>query len=290
MQSRFETIIQAAGNHARGRTLLVSGRHDPAALDAVLRARDEGWVAPLACGRAFSGMTGDMEVVRPEADMETARKEAFLRAHAGEAALVLDTGPLDPGFFSFLSGAGRARPGKETLSHVGILRAPKDGRLTLLTDPLVDHPSDIRVKIAVTENAIRAAKALGIEAPRIAVLSALELVNPAIPSTIEAAVLSKMSDRGQFGGAIIEGPLAMDNAESAAAAEHKGIHSPVPGDVDIYLFPDLESAQTTARFLTFLGRTPLAGVLMGTPFPVVIRSPLEPPESWLSNLAAALLL
>jgi len=290
MQPHFDAIIQAAGKQARGRSLLVSGRHDSAAMDAVLRARDLGWVVPIACGGAFSDMSRDMEVVCPEADIQTARQEAFGLAHARKSALVLDTGPLDPGFFSSLTRTSQTLSHKGTLSYVSLLHAPKDGRLTLLTDPLVDHSLDIRDTIAVTENAIRAAKALGINAPRIAVLSAIEMVNPAIPSTMEAAVLSKMSERGQFGDAVIEGPLAMDNAESAAAAEHKGIHSPVPGNVDIYLFPDLESAQTTARFLTFLGRSPLAGVLMGTPVPVVLRSPLEPPESWLPNLAAALLL
>ncbi len=290
MQPPFDEIIQAAGKQARGRELLVSGRHDVAAMDAVFRARDEGWIVPIACGGEFSEMSRDLEVVFPEADIQTARQEAFGLVHARKSALVLDTGPLDPGFFTSLTRTTQSHFNKETLSYVSILHAPKDGRLTVLTDPLVDHPFDIREKIAVTENAIRAAKALGIEGPKVAVLSALELVNPAIPSTIEAAVLSKMSNRGQFGDAIIEGPLAMDNAESASAAGHKGIHSPVPGNVDIYLFPDLESAQTTARFLTLLGRSPLAGVLMGAPFPVVIRSPLEPPESWLPNLAAALLL
>ncbi len=290
MEAPFHTLIQAAGMQARGRKLFVSGRYDAAALDGVLRARDQGWVTPVACGGAFRDISGEMEVVCPEADIQAARQEAFGLAHARKSALVLDTGPLDPGFFSSLTRTLQAHSSKERLSYVSILHAPKDGRLTLLTDPLVNHTSDIRDKIAVTENAIRAAKALGIEGPKIAVLSALELVNPAIPSTIEAAVLSKMSNRGQFGDAIIEGPLAMDNAESASAAGHKGIHSPVPGDVDIYLFPDLESAQTTARFLSLLGRSPLAGVLMGTPCPVVIRSPLEPPESWMPNMAAALLL
>lgn len=290
MQSHFDAVIQAAGKQARGRSVLVSGRHDAAAMDAVLWARNQGWVVPTAFGGAFSEMSRHMEVVSPEADIQAARQEAFELAHARKSALVLDTGPLDPGFFSSLIRTIQAHSNKETLSYVSILHAPKDGRLTLLTDPLMDHPFDIRDKIAVTENAIRAAKALGIRGPKIAVLSAIELVNPAIPSTIEAAVLSKMSNRGQFGNAVIEGPLAMDNAESAKAAGHKGIHSPVPGDVDIYLFPDLESAQTTARFLTLLGRSPLSGVLMGTPFPAVIRSPLEPPESWLPNLAAALLL
>jgi len=138
------------------------------------------------------------------------------------------------------------------------------------------------------ENAIRVGKGLGISQPKIAALGPLELVNLSIPSTLDAAMLSKMSERGQFGGAIVEGPLAMDNAESALAARHKGIESPVPGNVDIYLFPDLESANITAQFLGFLGSFQLGGVLAGTRLPIIIRSSLESPDSWLLNIALGL--
>ncbi|MGM0426575.1 MAG: phosphate acyltransferase [Thermodesulfobacteriota bacterium] len=290
MHSEFEKIIQAVDPCAQGKQLLISGQSDSAALSAVLEARNRKWIEPIVCGRTFTGMAHHMKLVSPEADITTARQEAFRLAQSQESALILDTGPLDADFFSLLSAINTDNSNKGILSYVSVLGAPKDGRLILLTDPLIHHPSGIHEKIAVTQNVIRAAHGLGIKRPKIAALSALELVNPAIPSTLEAAVLSKMSERGQFGTAVIEGPLAMDNAESASAAQHKGIHSPVPGDVDVYLFPDLESAQLTAGFLARVGRSSLAGILLGTSRPAVVRSPFEPPESWLINLAVALLI
>jgi len=290
MSSDFEEIIRAAGQKERGKRVIISGQPDPVALTAVLKARDRGWIEPLVCGRSFTEMASEMKVLCPTADIQEARQEALSLAQAEESGLLLDTGPLDDGFFSLVTDKKTGHNGKNMLSYVTILMAPKDGRLTLLTDTLFNNQPGLVEKIAVTENAIRVAKALGIERPNIAALSALELVNPALPSTLDAAVLSKMSDRGQFGDAIIEGPLAMDNAESASAAKHKGINSPVPGDVDIYLFPDLESANITAQFLAWVGKSQFGGVLVGTSFPVVIRSPLESPESWPINLALALLL
>ncbi|WP_155306430.1 phosphate acyltransferase [Desulfosarcina widdelii] len=270
--------------------LYISGQLDPVAVSSVLKARERGWVEPLACGSAFTGMASEIKVLCPSADIREARQEALSLAQAEEPGFLLDTGPLDAGFFSLIADKKTDYNHGHMLSYVSIMIAPKDGQLTLLTDTLINNQPGFREKIAIVENAIRVAKALGIQRPKIAALSALELVNPALPSTLDAALLSKMSERGQFGDAVIEGPLAMDNAESTSAARHKGINSPVPGDVDIYLFPDLESANLTVQFLGWVGRCPIAGVLAGAKVPLVVRSILEPPESWLVNLALGCLL
>ncbi|HID28629.1 MAG TPA: phosphate butyryltransferase, partial [Desulfobacterales bacterium] len=198
-------------------------------------------------------------------------------------------GPLNEKFFSLLNESYTQIKKNHLFSYVSVLMAPKAGRSTLLTDTLINSAPGLREKVDIVENAIQVAKALGIEQPKIAALSPLELVNLSIPSTLDAAILSKMSERSQFGSAIVEGPLAMDNAESAVAAQHKGIDSPVPGNVDIYLFPDLESANLTGQFFAWAGRCPLGGILAGTRFPIIIRSPLESPGSWLLNLALGLI-
>ena len=288
MSHDFEKIIRAADQKVRKR-LFISGQPDPVALTSVLKARERGWVEPVACGSSFTEMASEMKVLCPTADIREARQEALSLAQAEESGLLLDTGPLDAGFFSLVADKKTGHNHEHTLSYVSILIAPKDGRLTLLTDTLINNQPGLEEKIAITENAIGMAKALGIQRPKIAALSALELVNPALPSTLDAAILSKMSERGQFGDAVIEGPLAMDNAESASAAKHKEINSPVPGDVDIYLFPDLESANLTAQFLAWVGRRQLCGVLAGTAVPVVIRSPLESSDAWLLNIALGIL-
>lgn len=288
MRFDFKEIMKFAEQQRR-RRLVISGKNDLAAFSAVMKARDQGWVEPFACGQSLNELGNEMNVLFSSADIQEARTKALGLVQNGEAEILLDTGPLDTGFFSLVADKRTGHNDKHILSYVSILMAPKDSRLTLLTDTLINNQPGLEEKIAVTENAIRVAKALGIQRPKIAALSALELVNPALPSTLDSAILSKMSERGQFGDAVIEGPLAMDNAESASAARHKGINSPVPGDVDIYLFPDLESANLTAQFLAWVGRFQLGGILVGTGIPIVIRSSLETPDSWLLNLALGII-
>ena len=226
-----------------------------------------------------------MEVHFKGADITEARQEALRLVNNGKVEAFLDMGPLDHSFFSLLSEPEAQIKKNNLFSYVSILMAPKDGRLTLLTDTLINSNPGITEKVLIVENVLELTKALGIERPKIAALGPLELVNPALKSTLDAAILSKMSDRGQFGQAIVEGPLAMDIAESAEAAKYKRIKSPVPGDVDIFLFPDLESANHMAQFFAFVGQCNLGGILAGTRIPVIICSPLESSSSWLLNLA-----
>ena len=159
----------------------------------------------------------------------------------------------------------------------------------MMTDTYINNNPNLKDKIAIVENTIEVVDVLGIDTPKIAALAALEQVNPALISTLDAAVLSKMSERGQFGPAIVEGPLAMDNAGSATAARHKGIKSPVPGDADIYLFPDIESAYLITQFLFTLGKIRHAGILGGVNIPMVTLTPLDTKSSCLLNIALAVL-
>ena len=288
MKLDFEGIMRLADQRETMR-LVISGQDDPDALAAVLKARDRGWVEPVACGRSLSGAKPDMEVLSSSAAIEEARRTAMNLIQTGDADLLLDTGPLGTGFLSLIRDKNMDMSVNPVLSYVNLMVAPRDGRLTLLTDTLINDRPGIKEKIGSVNNVIRLAKKLGIEAPKIAALAPLELVNPALASTLDAAVLSKMSERGQFGEAIVEGPLAMDNAESGSAARHKGIDSSVPGDVDIYFFPDLESANLMSQILAWTGQCRLAGLMTGTIRPVVIRSPLEAADSWPVNLALGLI-
>lgn len=289
MYCDLEELIRLDGQKRRKR-LVISGRKDPEALAAVLKARDRGWVKPTAYGGSLTELAGEVDVSRISADIQEGRMEALGLVQKGEADVFMDMGPLDARFFALLKERATAKEEGKVLSYVSIMIEPKKRRPTLLTDTLINQSPGLEEKVGIVENAVHVARALEMQKPRIAALAPLELVNPALPSTLDAAVLSKMSERGQFGKAIVEGPLAMDNAESASAAQRKGITSPVPGNVDIYLFPDLESANLTAQFFSWLGRFQLAGVLAGTSIPVVIRSPLERPEAWLANLSLGLLL
>ena len=288
MRVTTESILRLASLQDK-KKVVISGGNDPVALSALLKARDQGWVETIACGQSFSDSAKEIGLRFSSYGIEEARLEALAMIQNGEAELLFDTGPLDSSFFSAINDKYMGISKNRVLSYISIFIAPKNNRLTMLTDTLINGSPGIKEKISIAENVIRLARALGIERPKIAALAPLELVNPALQSTLDAAILSKMAERGQLGDAIVEGPLAMDNAESASAARHKGINSPVPGTVDVFLFPDLESANLTAQFLAWMGRRQLWGILCGAMVPVVIRSPLEPPESWLLNLALGLL-
>jgi len=288
MLPRFQEIMKRAQQQKKKR-VVISGKRNPEALSAILAARDQGWIDPVAYGGPLSELRDKMDVHFVDSNTLQARQEALRLLEEGEAEALLDMGPLDSRFFSLLIESGAQNKKNHLLSYVSVFIAPKNGRLTLLTDTLINSAPGLNEKVHIVENAIHVAKDLRIDRPNIAALGPLELVNPSIPSTLDAAILSKMSERKQFGDSILEGPLGLDNAESALAAQHKGIDSPVPGNVDIYLFPDLESANITAQFLKYLGSCQLGGVLAGTKLPIIIRSPLESPDSWLLNIALGLI-
>jgi phosphotransacetylase len=160
----------------------------------------------------------------------------------------------------------------------------------MVTDTYLHNSPSITDKITITENAIQFARLLGIASPKIAALSAIEQVNPAIPSTMDAAILAKMAERKQFGDVTIEGPLDIDCAVNERAATRKGVRSTVTGQADIYLMPNVEAGYLTAQISVFIAGTPMAGVLMGTTHPVVIDYPITSGENKLVEIALAVLL
>ena len=267
----LEDILRLAESR-KTRKMVVAGQPASQVMEAVLKSRELGLTEPVSWGKS---------------DLVVTREQAFEMIDRGTADILLDTGPLSPEFFSRIAATGPSR--KTTISYVSIFDTPTDDRLTLLTDVLAQTTPDLNVKIAMMKNVVAVAEAMGVENPRVAALAPLELINPAIRSTVDAAVLSKMSRRGQFGGARVEGPLAMDNAESAIAARQKGIESDVPGNVDIYFFPDIESANITAQFLSWVFQFRFAGILAGAAVPVVVQSSIEQEDSWLINIALAVL-
>jgi phosphotransacetylase len=155
----------------------------------------------------------------------------------------------------------------------------------IMTDAAVNIFPDLEVKRDIVQNAIDLAHALGIELPKVGILSAVEVINPKIPSTVEAAALCKMADRGQITGGILDGPLAFDNAISAQAAKTKGINSPVSGDVDILLAPDLEAANMLFKQLTYLAGAEGAGIVLGTRIPVVLTSRADSVRTRIASVA-----
>ena len=148
------------------------------------------------------------------------------------------------------------------ISHVFAMDAPTLDRLLFISDAAVNIAPDLSTKVDIVQNAIDLARACGVETPRVGVLSAVETVNVAIPSTLDAAILSKMADRGQIKGGVVDGPLAMDNAVDVGAARTKGISSLVAGRADILIAPNIEAGNMLAKELTFVARAEAAGLVL----------------------------
>ncbi|BEV73448.1 MULTISPECIES: bifunctional enoyl-CoA hydratase/phosphate acetyltransferase [unclassified Paludibacterium] len=176
------------------------------------------------------------------------------------------------------------------ISHVFIMRVESYPRYLFITDAAINIAPDLMTKRDICQNAIDLCHSLGIAEPKVAILSAVETITPEIASTVDAAALCKMADRGQIRGAILDGPLAFDNAISLQAADTKGIVSPVAGSPDILLVPDLESGNMLAKQLTYLAAAASAGIVMGARAPIVLTSRSEDAPGRLASAAIANLL
>jgi phosphotransacetylase len=171
------------------------------------------------------------------------------------------------------------------MSHAFIMDVPTYPKMFIMTDAAVNIFPTLADKRDIIQNAIDLARLLGTERPKVGILSAVETVNAKLPSTLDAAALCKMADRGQITGGILDGPLAFDNAISAQAAKTKGIISPVSGDVDILLAPDLDSANMLFKQLTYLAGAEGAGIVLGTRVPVVLTSRSDSVRTRLASTA-----
>ncbi|CEP36400.1 MULTISPECIES: bifunctional enoyl-CoA hydratase/phosphate acetyltransferase [unclassified Halomonas] len=173
------------------------------------------------------------------------------------------------------------------MSHVYVLDAPPYPKPLFITDAAINIYPDIATKRDIVQNAIDLAHTLGIPQPKVAILSAVETVNPHITSTLDAAALCKMADRGQITGGLLDGPLAFDNAISASAAATKGIVSDVAGDADILVAPDLEAANMMAKQLIYLAGADAAGIVLGARVPIILTSRADSPMARLASCALA---
>jgi phosphotransacetylase len=176
------------------------------------------------------------------------------------------------------------------MSHVFALDVPTYPRPLFITDAAINIAPDLADKRDIVQNAIDLAHALGIAAPKVAILSAVETVNPKIPSTVEAAALCKMLDRGQIRGGVLDGPLAFDNAVSAGAAASKQLSSPVAGQADILVVPDLEAGNMLAKQLIYLAGADAAGIVLGARVPIMLTSRSDGLLARLASCALARLL
>jgi phosphate butyryltransferase len=266
--------------------LAVAVAEDPHTIEAVGRAvkeklvhADEAKVDP-----------GQFEIVH-EPDKAKALALAIGKVRAGEADFLMK-GLLDSSVY--IRGIidkekGLLPPGK-LMSHVSVIQVPTWKKLIICGDVAVIPAPDLEAKIAILNYAIDVAHKLGIDKPKAVLLSAVEKVNPKMSSTTEAAIISKMAERGQIKGALVDGPLALDVAFSAESARIKGIASPAAGEADILVFPNIESGNIFFKASTYLARGELAAVVVGATCPCILTSRSDSEDSKFYSIALGSLL
>jgi len=277
------------------KTLAVAAAEDDVVLQAVCEAHRRGIATPVLCGdiekiKSLAEQMGvdisPFELLPTKSNAESARAAVDLvRAGAADALMkgMLQTADL---LRAVLDKEHGLRSG-EVLSHVSILHSPVLQRMLLLTDAAMVPYPDLKTKIGILKNAVAAARGMGIACPRVAPLAAVEVVNPNMQATIDAALLTVMNRRGQISGCTVDGPLAMDLALSPDAVTHKGIESEVAGRADILLFHNIEAANSALKTFTIAGECLFGGVVMGASAPIVLTSRSDSEQSKLYSIACA---
>jgi phosphotransacetylase/acyl dehydratase len=294
---RYERLIEMTRGLEPIRTAVVHPVDVPSLLGAVEAARAK-LIVPILVGpeariraaaaQAQLDLTG-YEIVATE-HSEAAAVQAVAMARAGKVeALMKGALHTDELMRAVVDGERGLRTSRR-ISHVFAVDAPLYPRPLFITDAAINVYPTLADKRDIIQNAIELAHALGIADPRVAILSAVETVTETIRSTLDAAALCKMADRGQITGGILDGPLAFDNAVSAEAARTKGIVSPVAGHADIFVVPDLEAGNMLAKQLEYLAEAEMAGIVLGARVPIILTSRADGTLARLGSCAIALLL
>ncbi|MGV6847363.1 MAG: bifunctional enoyl-CoA hydratase/phosphate acetyltransferase [Marinibacterium sp.] len=292
--TKFLRLIDAAEALPPLPTAIVHPVEDNAVAGAVEAARANlivpVFVGPrariLAAADAAGTDISDWELIDTEHSDAAAQKAAEM-AHLGQVrALMKGSLHTDEFLRPILAHENNLRTDRR-LSQIFVEDVPSYPKLLMITDAAINIAPGLETKKDILENAVEMAHALGIETPRVAVLSAVEVVNPHIPSTLDAAALCKMAQRGQISGALVDGPLAFDNAVSELAAKTKHIVSDVAGRADILLAPDLDAGNMISKQLEYLAAAEAAGIVMGARVPVILTSRADSAQNRLASCAVA---
>jgi phosphotransacetylase len=293
---KYEQLLTACRHLAPARAA-VAHPCDQASLSGAVEAAQLGLIVPILVGpaeriRAVAAQHGiDIGAFRlvdaPHSEAAAAAAVRLIRE--GEADILMK-GSLhsDELLGAVVARDAGLRTGRR-ISHAFIMDVPTYHKPLIVTDAAINIAPTLDDKADICRNAIDLAMALGVRQPKVAILAAVETVTSRMPSTLDAAALCKMADRGQITGGILDGPLAFDNAISREAAQAKGIRSEVAGDPDILLVPDLEAGNMLAKQLTFLANADSAGLVLGARVPIVLTSRADSVRSRIASCAVAVL-
>ncbi len=289
--------ILAAAQAGGRKRIAVAAAQEHSALEAALDARAAGIAEPILIGdldaiRAMAGELGaDLTGLRliEEKDYAKAAAAAVALVRSGEADVlmkgVLDTSILLKAALNKENGLNAGR----LTSHVAVMESPQYHKLFIVTDAAINIAPDLQGKLDIIANAVKVARALGVDRPKVALLAAVEKVNDKMPCTVDAAVITMMNRRGQVKDCLVDGPLALDNAISAESARIKKIVSDVAGDADVLVAPDIEAGNLLYKALLDLGGAKGAGIVAGAAKPIVLTSRADSRETKLASIALAVL-
>jgi len=270
---------------------------EESALSGAIEAARLGIIVPILVGprekiEAIAKSAGidlnDYQIVDTPHSNASAAKAVELVRSAQAELLMKGSLHTDELMAAVVSREGGLRTGRR-ISHVFVMDVPSYHKVLMITDGAINIAPTLEDKVDICQNAIDLAICLGITRPKVAILTAVETVTSKMPATIDAAALCKMAERGQIRGAILDGPLAFDNAISKEAAATKGIHSEVAGDPDILLAPDLEAGNILAKQLSFLTNADSAGLVLGARVPIILTSRADSVRSRIASCAVATL-
>ncbi|WP_029451333.1 phosphate butyryltransferase [Clostridium algidicarnis] len=296
MAKTFEEVLSKV-KKGKMRTVAVAVAQDEPVLEAVKAAKEQGIANAILVGdekaikeiaRQINMDLEGFEIVNEENIVKAALKAVEL-VSTGKADMVMK-GLIDTANFlrAVLNKEIGLRTGK-LMSHVAVFEIPKYDRLIFMTDAAFNMYPDIKAKIDIINNSVYVAKAIGVDMPKVAPICAVEVVNPDMPATVDASILSKMNDRGQIKDCIVDGPFALDIALSMEAAKHKKVGGQVAGQADIMLLPNIEAANVMYKTLTYTTESKNGGLLVGTSAPVIVTSRADSFETKLNSIALAAL-
>ena len=270
---------------------------EASALAGAVEAAEKGLITPILVGpvakiREVAAQAkidlGKLEIVdTPHSHASAAKAVELVRE--GRAELLMKGSLHTDELLSAVVARDTGLRTQRRLSHVFIMDVPTYHKVLFVTDAAINIAPTLEEKVDICQNAIDLARALGIVQPKVAVIAAVETVTSKMPVTLDAAALCKMADRGQITGALIDGPLAFDNAINIDAAKTKGIRSQVAGHPDILLAPDLEAGNILAKLLTFLANSDSAGIVLGAKVPIILTSRADSVQSRIASCGVAML-
>jgi len=275
--------------------MAVAGAGHPLVMDSARRAAEADFIEPVLVGEAdeiaaIARQTGwdisRYRVVPADGEAHAAETAAALAKGGEVAALMKGHVHTDALMRAILTRSAGLRTDRR-VSHIFHMTVPGRDRIIYITDAAVNVHPDVGEKLDIVSNVVELARSMGMTTPKVAMLSGAETVNPAMPSSMEAAEVARLANNGAVAGAIVEGPFGFDNAVSPEAARIKGIDGPVAGQADILVVPNLEAGNFLFKQMVYFMSATAAGIVMGAKVPVVLTSRADPPEARLAAAAIA---